>query len=566
MHRRFARARHALTVQTDWLIVRRLAAELMKTVRGRRIRDVGLARDERFIIRTDSATLGIDAFGPSPIVTLEAVPIFEKTRWWVKTAATALVGLRIDEVRARRGDRLIAIECSAQSRFGVKAGYRLVLELVPRFGNIVLLKDDTIVTAAREFGRDRNAARATVIGETYEPPPLPHFERVANAFAAALSGASLRAEVPLVPRLVADSIAFEARELVRAGVAQAAAAERGLARAREIVASTEGNPSGLGDVYVYRDAGTIVAAHVVPLAQFAHLTLERTPELLPIIAEASQSGERVRAKSANDARRAALAARVAKRVASLEREALALSNERDDVEGRDRLRLWGDMLYAHLADVPPGATEFVPPSDPTLTIALDPELDAKGNAAAIFKRYRKATNKLVHIDRRLAEIASERSILETIAWEIERADADTFADAAETLERIERGPKRARRAAERKRPPLDVPLGDDARIYVGRSPQSNAELTFRIARPGDLWFHARETPGAHVVLRIDSNRPPEPAELERAAELAAFHSKATGSEKVAVDYTERKHVRRQKNAPPGLVWYTGARTIVVTPR
>ena len=563
-------------MQTDWLIVRRIAAELAKAVRGRRIRDVGLARDERLILRTDGGSLAIDALGPAPIVTLETVPIVDKTRWWVKTAAKSLEGLRIDDVRARRGDRLIAIDCSAQSRFGVKAGYRIVLELVPRFGNVVLLKDDTIVTAAREFARDPRLARATVVGDHYETPPLPAFDTTPGGFALvlarrddpealAVTSKALRAEEPLLPRLVADSIAFESLELIRAGAAAPATAARGLDRARAILSSTEGTPDGIGDVFVYRTDGRIVAAHVVPLAQFGAAPA-RVPALLPVVAEAFASEASRAATLANDRRRAALAARIAKRVAALEGERSGLEAERDDVSGRDRLRVAGDMLYAHVNDVPARATSFVPPSDPTLTIELDPELDAKGNAAAIFRRYRKASNKLVHLDRRLAEIAHERETLAAIAWEVERADTETFADAAETLERIERGPKRARRDVERKRPPMDIALSADSRVYIGRSPQGNGELTFRIARPDDLWFHAQQTPGAHVVLRIDSARSPGDAELVRAAELAAYHSKARESEKVAVDYTERKHVRRQKNAPPGLVWYTNARTLVVNPR
>ena len=143
---------------------------------------------------------------------------------------------------------------------------------------------------------------------------------------------------------------------------------------------------------------------------------------------------------------------------------------------------------------------------------------------------------------------------------------ETLDDVAEAASRLERKKSAAPKAAPTKRKPLDVRIADDARIYVGRSPKGNADLTFRLARPDDFWFHARETPGAHVVLHIDTAREPAPAELERAAELAAFHSKARASEKVVVDYTERKYVRRQQNAPPGLVWYTNARTLVVVPR
>jgi predicted ribosome quality control (RQC) complex YloA/Tae2 family protein len=564
-------------VLTDWLIVRRIAAELDRALRGARIRDAGRMADGRFGLSVPQGTIAIDAFGPTPIVALEATCELERTAGWVRAAATTLVGLRIERVRARRGDRLIAIECSARSRFGVTSAYRIVAELVPRFGNVLLLKADTIVSAAKEFSGDQNARRSIVVGDDYEPPPLPSapanaesldlaFDEMARDDSEAArdrASRALRAELPLVPRLVAESlIAESARALPAHGLA-----ERCRSRARDLIESTDGEPSGLGDVFAYRDgAGTLVAAHVVPLAQYAALAESREPSLVALLAEVVGRATHDRASAAFEARRAQLRARIDKRRAALETERDALEVERDDAAARDRLREAGELLYAHVAEVPARATTFVPPSAPHVTIALDPELDAKANAAAIFKRYRKAVTKLDHVARRLGALDAELAFAREIAWELERAEPETLDDVAEAANRLERKKAAAPKAAPTKRKPLDVRIADDARIYVGRSPKGNADLTFRLARPDDFWFHARETPGAHVVLHIDSAREPAPAELERAAELAAFHSKARASEKVAVDYTERKYVRRQQNAPPGLVWYTNARTLVVAPR
>ncbi len=562
---------------TDWLIVRRIAAELDASLRGARIRDAGRIADGRFGVSVAQGTIAIDAFGPTPIVALEATCELERTAGWVRAAATTLVGLRIERVRARRGDRLIAIECSARSRFGVTSAYRLVAELVPRFGNVLLLKDDTIVSATKEFSGDQNARRSIVVGDSYEPPPLPsapaNAESLDLAFAELArhddepsrdrASRALRGEMPLVPRLVADSlIADAARALPARGLA-----ERCRTRARNLLEATDGEPSGLGDVFAYRDgAGTLVAAHVVPLAQYAALAESREPSLVALVEEVVGRATHDRASAAFDTRRTQLRARIEKRRAALETERRALEAERDDADARDRLREAGELLYAHVADVPARATTFVPPSAPHVTIALDPDLDAKANAAAIFKRYRKAVTKLDHVSRRLAALDAELAFAREVAWELERAEPETLDDVADAASRLERKKAAAPKAAPTKRKPLDVRIADDARIYVGRSPKGNADLTFRLARPDDFWFHARETPGAHVILHIDTAREPAPAELERAAELAAFHSKARASEKVAVDYTERKYVRRMQNAPPGLVWYTNARTLVVAPR
>lgn len=562
---------------TDWMIVRRLAAELDRTLKGARVREAGRLADGRFGMRVPAGTVVLDAFGPTPIVALEADRPLDRASGWVRTMADALEGLRIDSVRARRGDRLVAFSCSSRSRFGVESGYRLVIELVPRFGNIVLLKDDTVVSAAKEFPRSENALRATVAGGLYEPPPLPQAPTselsLAEAYAAmtrensvAARGAAalaLRAAEPLIPRLIAESLVAENLRVL--GASPASLAERTLARARNILESASGTPEGIGEVFAYRDGATLVQCHTLPLAQYAASTLVRAPAIAPLLAENVGGATQTRSTQAFEAKRTALRRRIDKRRAIVSSEAAGLARERDDAEGRDALRKSGELLYAHLTDVPPHARTFSPPSDPDLTIPLDPELDAKANAAAIFKRYRKATAKLDHIAKRLDELDGDARFAEQLAWELERATPETLDEVGDGIARLERRKAAAIKERPKKRKPLDHPIADDARIYVGTSPVGNADLTFRIARPDDLWFHARGTPGAHVVLRIDSARVATASELERAAALAAFHSKARASEKVSVDYTERKYVRRRQNAPPGLVWYTGAKTLLVAP-
>ncbi|MDB5071349.1 MAG: Fibronectin-binding domain protein, partial [Candidatus Eremiobacteraeota bacterium] len=128
-----------------------------------------------------------------------------------------------------------------------------------------------------------------------------------------------------------------------------------------------------------------------------------------------------------------------------------------------------------------------------------------------------------------------------------------------------RPPQRAAQSAGRRRAPLRLERPSGARIYVGRSPRENAEVTFRIARPDDLWFHARGIPGSHVILQAPPGGDPADDDLSAAADLAATHSKAKHAPRVEIDYTERKYVRKQRDGGPGLVWYTNARTRVGRP-
>jgi predicted ribosome quality control (RQC) complex YloA/Tae2 family protein len=102
-------------------------------------------------------------------------------------------------------------------------------------------------------------------------------------------------------------------------------------------------------------------------------------------------------------------------------------------------------------------------------------------------------------------------------------------------------------------------------VRVGRTSKDNDVLTFRHARPDDIWLHARQVAGSHVVLRWAGEGAPPARDLEEAAVLAAQHSKARSSGTVAVDWTRRKHVRKPRGAPPGRVSISQARTIFVSP-
>ncbi len=104
---------------------------------------------------------------------------------------------------------------------------------------------------------------------------------------------------------------------------------------------------------------------------------------------------------------------------------------------------------------------------------------------------------------------------------------------------------------------------DGASILVGRSARENDYVTFHLAGPDDLWFHARGVPGAHVVLKGD--RDPTDASIATAAQTAAYFSEGRDAAQVAVDWLARKHVRKPRGAPPGAVTYEGERTLRVAP-
>src|SRR6202171_1111850 len=220
---------------TDWILIRRAAAELEHALRGGRVTDVGLLDDGRGGVRfgglrhgKDDAkararvTLPAEPFGAPPVVTLEDLELaLAVDPGWLRTVSTTLRGMRLLSVRARPGDRVLVLTFGTASRFGVESESRLVLELVPRYGNVVLLRERVVVAAAKQFSPAENEARSVQVGLPYEAPPLPQprLDRVgfANALEEARDAAArshaLGDYLPELPRQLATSVAVESGAL-----------------------------------------------------------------------------------------------------------------------------------------------------------------------------------------------------------------------------------------------------------------------------------------------------------------------------------------------------------------
>jgi predicted ribosome quality control (RQC) complex YloA/Tae2 family protein len=492
---------------------------------------------------------------------------------WLRTVSTTLRGMRLLSVRARPGDRVLVLTFGTASRFGVESESRLVIELVPRYGNVVLLRERAVVAAAKQFSPAENEARSVQVGLPYEPPPLPVATLDHAGFIRALEGAAdakarsraLGGYLPELPRLLALSLVTEAEAKARGSAGELAVWLE--ERARALIAAAKGDAVERGDVHVYRDQrGVIVAAHVFPLTLAAPAAHTTSASLLDVFAEARGATLRVQRGDATERRRAALLTRLARRLRATDDELASVAARSADGAERERLRISGDALYTHAHEIAAGATSFVPATNSALRIELDPDLDAKENAQRYYARYRKAADALPHLERRRAALISRREALDVLAFEAERADPPTLPELEAALDALEgRPPQRAAAVGSRKRAPLRIERPSGARIYVGRSPRENDEVTFRIARPDDLWFHARGMPGSHVVLQAPPGSGPAPDDLDAAADLAATHSKGRSAPRVDVDYTQRKHVRKQRDGGTGLVWYTNAQTCIGRP-
>ena len=200
-----------------------------------------------------------------------------------------------------------------------------------------------------------------------------------------------------------------------------------------------------------------------------------------------------------------------------------------------------------------------------MTIALDPDLSAVENAQAYFARYEKAKSATAEIPALIRRAQLELAYLDQLATDL--ALASNWPEIDEVRTALVAGgyaPQR-RRVKMQLGQPLRVLSPDGLQILVGRSARQNHQVTFRYATPDDLWLHAVDVPGAHVVVRSGGQQVPE-ATLICAAEMAARYSAASGEGSVLVAYTARRYVRPIRGAGPGMVTYRNEQTIAVAPQ
>lgn len=277
-----------------------------------------------------------------------------------------------------------------------------------------------------------------------------------------------------------------------------------------------------------------------------------------------------------EARAAAARARLKKAVA--QRIKLRSHLERDLAahgEAEEHKRI-GDLLLSNIGTAERAGkrvivTDYYAEGLPHLELEIDEHASLQEEAARRFTRYTKARRAAEEIARRLSEIERELNLFEEQQRELERVIAGR--DMA-SLENFfgEAGKKSAQAGGKRKSAEPVVPgarryrSSDGYEILVGRAARDNDNLTFRIARPHDLWLHAADYPGSHVVVLNPTRKEIPHRTIIEAAQLAAAFSQARRDAKVDVHYTQRKFLSKPKGAAPGLVRMSSFRSLTVEPR
>jgi len=233
----------------------------------------------------------------------------------------------------------------------------------------------------------------------------------------------------------------------------------------------------------------------------------------------------------------------------------------------------GELLLANLSTATRSGShatliDYFAPDLPTFDVEIDANVPLQVAATDYFSRYQKAqraaeeiATRMAEVDRELRDLKEQQTRLEEIVTRGDIESLHTLAD--------DKQPQETRRKKEKA--PTVIPgarryrSSDGYEILVGRTAKDNDQLTFRVARPNDLWLHAGDYPGSHVIVRNASRNEVPHRTIVEAAQLAAKFSQASNDSKVNIHYTQRKFLAKPKGAAPGLVRMSRFKSMTVQP-
>lgn len=579
----------------DWLTLAAVAAELRDRVLGARVERV-------YQPEHTTVLLHLHRDGRRYPLLLSAHPQFSRLHLtgldyhnppqpppFCMLLRKHLVGGRLEKVQQPPGERLLEL-C-----FAPPVGRQpsvLVAEVMGRRSNVLLLDKKRIILGAMKFvSGTRNRYRTVQTGETYRPPPP---QKKLDPHAVDPAGVACIIEEHLhtgktpeqaLLKTVQGVSPLLARELVcRSRLEESGTitvAERLARQAQQFFEKTTAEPAA-PEVAWSQDVFAAYPLTFIPAKQRERFdSMNELCDRFFGRAIAVETEERLRQSLGSVVRQ------------NLHRTGRRKEQQEADLTRAARskeYRFCGELILTYLNRIPPraGRIELPNPYQPgeQVTVELLPTHSPSENARRYFNLYRKAKSGLKQAGRQLEQTREEIRYLEGVLFAIESADRKTLLEIRSELveqklmraegqkrqrsqSRAGRGQGQSRQGQDRKQQfgealPLRFVSSGGYTLLVGRNNRQNERLTFATASRRDLWLHARELPGSHVLARGFPEPPPE-VDLEEAALLAAHFSKGRSNPAVAVDYTAVRHVRRAPGGRPGRVLYTNSSTITVNP-
>lgn len=485
---------------------------------------------------------------------------------------------RIANIRQYGLDRLLLIDIDSIAAGGKIVTKTLVLELMGKYSNIILIQDEQIIDAMRKIGTNSSRVRTVLPGDNYILPPM---QDKLNIFTDSLTAIMDRVKLDLEARLdkaiLNTCLGFGPVSVKEtcflAGLAPSTrlntlddADFTSIASALKEI-SAEANSPATESVLIIDSNKKILAMSAFPLHYLTDNTILKYDSVSQMLEYADKLAgnyvlpdkDRFRKLVKNELNRA-------------ENKLTKLDDEIAAAENADLYKVRGDniMTYQYQfkdhADKEITVADIYSESGETITIPLDQRFSIVQNMQACYKKYDKLKRGRQLLRQQRQECLDSITYLESI--ETSLAASASLGEIAEIHnELVETGylrEKLKRKNNDKPSHPFRLQTKDGFVILIGKNNYQNDKLTFKTASFNDTWFHAKDIPGSHVILRNGGNELTDD-DIMLAANLAAHFSKAQGSSKIPVDYTEVRYVKKPSGSKPGFVIFTNQKTLYVTP-
>ena len=458
-----------------------------------------------------------------------------------------LQGAVIESIEQIENDRIVEITVSNKNEIGDHIQATLIIEIMGKHSNILLVDKSShkILEVIKHIGFSQNSYRTLLPGATYIAPPSTE---------------------ALNPFMVKDEKLFEILQTQELTAKNLQNLFQGLGRdtATELERQLLNDKLATFRNFFGQETKPCLTDKSFSCVTFSSKTAENfdsLSQLLDIYYKDKAERDRVKQQASELIRRVENELQKNRqKLKKQEKELLATENA-------EEFRQKGELLTTFLHQVPNDQDQVILENyytNQSITIALDKALTPNQNAQRYFKRYQKLKEAVKYLTDLIEETKATILYLESVETVLNQAGLDEIAEIREEL--IQTGfIRRRQREKIQKRQKTEQYLASDGKtiIYVGRNNLQNEELTFKMARKEDLWFHAKDIPGSHVV--ISGNLNPTDEVKTDAAELAAYFSKGRLSNLVQVDMIEVKKLNKPTGGKPGFVTYTGQKTLRVTP-
>ena len=481
-----------------------------------------------------------------------------------------LSSARLESVSQLGFERAMMIEFSSRDEMGFRQKRYVVCEIMGKYSNMILLDENKrIITAMKLIDFATSKVRQILPGMIYENPPaqIGKSDPISVSREEFVSRAKAESEKLIDKFLISSYYGLSpliARELsyTTAGSVACPISDCDIERLADsffayvnIIKDKKFKP------YIVTDAlNNPVEFSFMPILQYSEgytlQELEDFASLTDRFFSERDRNERIKQKAGD------LLHTINNAEARLSKKIVKLSEELEATNDAEKYRCEADLITANIYQLKKGmdrvsVIDYYSEGCPEVIIELDRHLTPSQNAQQKYKKYTKLKNGKVYLSEQIEIARSELAYIQTVSESLSRADGESeLSEIRAELSRSGYGSKMLFSAKQKKisSKPLEYRTSNGYRVLCGKNNTQNDHITFSVADKSDVWFHAKDRPGSHVILICGDEEPSE-SDYTEAAMIAAYHSKASGDAMIEVNYTKVKNIKKPSGAKPGFVIY-----------